>query len=95
MKTIRFSKKEDSNVIDIEDVKEEAGKIYCCHYDRELRFLVKKGTTYYWCDLYTDCDRFVEFETFSKALNCYVSKVTILIFDSQCEVWEYAKKLNT
>ena len=94
MQTVRFSKKEDSNVIDIDDVKENVGKIYCCHRGNELSFLVNRNGSYHWFALNVRADQFIRFETFKEAMNCYSGEdFEILIFDSQCEVREYVKQM--
>ena len=92
MKTIRFGKKEDSNVIDIADVIEKRGKIYCYEFGRELRFLFKDNNGYHWFGLEIDIIRGGTHASFRNALDyCNIESIKVMIFDSQCEVLKYAR----
>ena len=104
MKTIRFGEKEDRKIINIEDVKENVNKIYCYKDNSDFKFLHHCHETdqYIWIDLFLDLKgsgratygghngyrSFDKAFTFLGEANCKV-----LIFDSQCDVLEYAKKL--
>ncbi len=101
MQTIRFGKKEDSNVIDIEDVEEREFAIYCYVDGKILYFLDHRktiGTRYTWLDLSlglnSSCGGLPGYSSFKEALKeANSTNRKVLIFDSQCEVLEYAKKL--
>ena len=98
MQTVRFDES-DSNVINIDDVVEDARKIYCAVYDG-LRFLLKRNGHYHWTSLRlgdgSPSQSFAKqegYDTLKEALVNGYDKQKILIFDSQCEVLEYAKKM--
>jgi len=95
MQTVRFGKKQDTAVIDIDDVVEDEDKIYCARTQKgELKFSIKfPSGTYCWIDLTLgrDAKGVASFKETLRNANCGDSEV--LIFDSQCEVLEYAKKM--
>ena len=96
MQTVRFDKKEDSDVIDIDDVVEDGDKIYCSQRGDILWFLVKvaSGNYRWWNMKPTSLDSNQKYDTFKDALvKCNKHNWKVLIFDSQCEVLEYAKKM--
>lgn len=97
MKTIRFGKKEDSTVIDIENMVEDGNEIYCYKNNANaLRFLFRKNGLYYWTTLSLS-NNMIMFTGGYKSLVGALKDVhshgnKVYIFDSQCEVLEYAKR---
>ncbi len=98
MQVVRFGKKEDSSVIDIGDVVEDDTKLYCSPIDGKLYFLIKvNGNEYIWDNLilrpsfYGSRDKYPCFSDALYHINNRNWK--LLIFDNQCEVLEYAKKM--
>jgi len=96
MQTIRFTKKADNSVIDIEDVVEDDSKIYAHKWQSQLYFLFKGGNKYYWFDLSAFCIEGQirdEYDSIKSAFFALSQGCEKFIFDSQCEVLEYAKTM--
>ena len=101
MQEVRFGKKEKSNIIDINDVKEDATKIYCFHdgNTRELVFLTlanySDSKKYAWTTLEANRGGYgCAYRTIKDALKFLdgCKEIKVIIFDSQCEVLKYAKE---
>lgn len=93
MKTIRFGKKEDSNVIDIEEVEENGSNIYCyINNTNALRFLFRKDGLYHWTTLSLSNETIMFGNAYKSLVGALKDVHThhnkVLIFDSQCEVLE-------
>lgn len=90
MKKIIFSQKQESSIIHISDVLEDVRKIYCYEYNGRLVFLRKGEVKYRWHELDLSTDYWAEYDTFNEALHG-AKNYSIMIFDSQSEVFEYTK----
>ncbi|MGR3302301.1 MAG: hypothetical protein ACUZ8I_07330 [Candidatus Scalindua sp.] len=93
MQTVRFRKKEDSKMIDIDDVVEDHSKIYCYKDNGILVFLTKVNNLYQWHELRLSDTKWAGYDTFKEAFCTNISSYEVLIFDSQCEVREYVKTM--
>ena len=102
MQIIEFEqKKKPEQVVHIDDIQVHNRKIYCVHYEKELRFLIKRSGCYYWNSLglsdYMPASSISQnvtsgYLSLKDAFGGYPG-CKAMIFDTQDEVFEYARSM--